>query len=364
VQDEYYGLVKDSIVILVQIGFAFSISFYILPVNINLMKKALLLVGFIFLIAVLHAQKTNPDTVSAGIYVTSIHDIDFKQKQYDIHFWIWFRYKKKDLDFSHNLEIPNAKSSEKLFETTDSSDSKNGIYTLMKYQCTINDSWVVDNFPFDHQILRIRFENSQYDQNSMVFKVEKNGEQYDVSSQKKGRLLHGWKIDSFVVAAYEKEYKTSFGIDTLAEPKQVYNALRVRINISRPVFGLFCKTFLGMYIAFLIAFVCFFIHTDGIDSRFSLSVGSLFAVIGNKYIIDSSLPETTHFSLVDTLHGITLFVIFIVVASTAIALRLIKKDKMKMAKRFDHIVAAVTALLYLCANIYFIYYASKAVHGT
>lgn len=329
------------------------------------MKKALLLIGSVFLLTGLSAQnKPVPDTVTTGIYVTSIHDIDFKQKQYDIHFWVWFRYKNKELNFAENLEIPNAKSSEKLFEITDTSDKENGIYTLMKYQCTINDSWVVDNFPFDHQTLRIRFENSQYDQNSMVFKVDKKGEQYDVSSQKKGRLLHGWKIDSFVVAAYEKEYKTSFGIDTLSEPRQVYNAFRARINISRPVFGLFCKTFLGMYIAFLIAFVCFFIHSDGIDSRFSLSVGSLFAVIGNKYIIDSSLPETTHFSLVDTLHGITLFVIFIVVAATAIALRLIKNGKMKKAKRFDHIAAFVTAVLYLLANIYFIYHASKAVHGT
>jgi hypothetical protein len=307
------------------------------------------------------ASKANPDTVNVGIYVTSIHDIDFKQKQYDIHFWIWLRYKNKALKFSDNLEIPNAKTSEKLFDITE--NTADGIYTLMKYQCTMNDSWVVDNFPFDHQTLRIRFENSQYADNEMVFKVDKKGEQYDVASQKKGRMLHGWKIDSFVVAAYEKEYKTSFGIDSLEEPKQVYSALRVRVNISRPVFGLFCKTFLGMYIAFLIAFVCFFIHTDGIDSRFSLSVGSLFAVIGNKYIIDSSLPETTSFSLVDTLHGITLFVIFIVVAATAISLKLIKQNKLTKARHFDYIVASITAFLYIGANLYFIYNASKAIHG-
>jgi hypothetical protein len=135
--------------------------------------------------------KPHPDTVSVGIYVTSIHNIDFKQKQYDIHFWIWFRYKNKALNFSENLEIPNAKSSAKLFNITDSTDKESGIYTLMKYQCTINDSWVVDNFPFDHQTLRIRFENSQYDETAMVFKVDKKGEQYDVASQKKGRMLHG-----------------------------------------------------------------------------------------------------------------------------------------------------------------------------
>jgi hypothetical protein len=52
----------------------------------------------------------------------------------------------------------------------------------------------------------------------------------------------------------------------------------------------------------------------GIDSRFGLSVGSLFAVIGNKYIIDSALPESSSFTLVDLLHGITLFFILAVIA--------------------------------------------------
>ena len=87
--------------------------------------------------------------------------------------------------------------------------------------------------------------------------------------------------------------------------------------------------FLGMYIAFLIAYICFYIHADGIDSRFGLSVGSLFAVIGNKYIIDSSLPESTSFTLVDTLHGLTLFFIFAVITSTAYSLKIVKEKKKK-----------------------------------
>jgi len=118
--------------------------------------------------------------------------------------------------------------------------------------------------------------------------------------------------------------------------------------------GLFWKLFLGMYIAFLIAYVCFYIHSDGMDSRFGLSVGALFAVIGNKYIIDSSLPESTSFTLVDTLHGLTLFFIFSVVSSTAWSLQLVKKGKVKEAHRFDMIMAQVLLLIYVVLNIYFI----------
>ncbi len=332
------------------------------------MKKALLFFAFLFFIATGHAQqqkdttrKAKPEKVLVGIYVTSIHDIDFKAKEYEIHFWIWLRYKNRNFDFGRFLEIPNAKTFTKLLDST--YISHDSVFLQMKVQCTMKDSWKVSNYPFDRQTLRISFENSQFNADSLVFVEDTVGEHYDALSASKGRVLNGWNIDSLTIRTGKKEYQTNFGNAAISQAKESYSTFRLRINISRPVWGLFLKTFLGMYIAFLIAFVCFFIHADGIDSRFGLSVGSLFAVVGNKYIIDSALPETTSFTLVDTLHGLTLFVIFIVISATAVSLRLIKQEKIEKARRFDNIVAAVIFLLYLLANIWFIYAAIKTVDG-
>ena len=294
-----------------------------------------------------------PDTVSVGIYVTSIHDIDFKQKEYSVNFWIWFKYRNRAFNFLENLEIPNAKTFTKAYATVDS--SKERIYMLMKIQCVMKDSWKIGNFPFDRQKLRISFENSQYDSTALVFAADTLGDHFD-----KRFTLNGWVIDSFDIAAGRKEYKTGFGDESLAKPSVVYSSLKVRIGIKRDAGGLFWKMFLGMYIAFLIAYVCFYIHADGIDSRFGLSVGSIFAVIGNKYIIDSALPESTSFTLVDTLHGLTLFAILVVISATAYSLKLIKEDKLKKARRFDMIVAQITLFVYVAANIYFIYQASQS----
>lgn len=77
-------------------------------------------------------------------------------------------------------------------------------------------------------------------------------------------------------------------------------------------------------------------------------------VIGNKYIIESSLPESSSFTLVDTLHGVTLFFILTVIASSGYVLSLIKKDRIKQANRFDKIAAHVSILVYVVLNIYFI----------
>lgn len=95
------------------------------------------------------------------------------------------------------------------------------------------------------------------------------------------------------------------------------------------------------------------------DSRFGLSVGSLFAVVGNKYIIDSSLPESASFTLVDLLHGITLFFILAVIAANAYSLRLVKRNKIAKAIKFDNITAQIILGVYLILNIYFIVQARK-----
>jgi hypothetical protein len=136
-----------------------------------------------------------------------------------------------------------------------------------------------------------------------------------------------------------------------------YSSYRVRISIDRDASELFWKMFLGMYVAFLISYICFYIHADNIDSRFGLSVGSLFAAIGNKYIIDSSLPDSTSFTLVDTLHGITLFFIFVVVASSVYSLKLVKQNKMQASLRFDFWAAQTLLAVYVLLNAYCIYQA-------
>lgn len=293
------------------------------------------------------AHKVAPDTVYTGIYVTSIHNIDFKQKEYTVDFWLWLKYKNKAFDFEQNLEIPQAKTFTKSFFTIDSSNNR--IYLLMKLQCVMKDSWKIGNFPFDRQKLRLSFENSQYTSDSLVFAADTVGKNYDARF-----TLNGWTIDSFNVSTGKRLYETSFGDPAMEKPHSEYSNYKVRIDITREAMGLFWKMFLGMYVAFLIAYVCFYIHSDGIDSRFGLSVGSLFAVIGNKYIVDSSLPESSSFTLVDTLHGLTLFFIIAVITSTAYSLKLIKSNKIEKAEKFDMIAAQTLLIVYVVLNIYFI----------
>lgn len=298
------------------------------------------------------ALAKGPDTVRTGVYITSIHDINFKDKEYTIDLWLWLKYKNKDFDFVKNLEVPQAKTVEKSFSTIDSADGK--IYLLMKLQCVMKDTWAINNFPFDKQRLRFSIENSQFDSDAMVFVTDTLGKHFDPRF-----TLRGWNVDSLNITTGIKQYETAFGDESVKTPHTEYSNYKVRMVISRDAMGLFWKVFLGMYVAFLIAYMCFYIHVDSIDSRFGLSVGALFAVIGNKYIIDSTLPESTTFTLVDMLHGLTLLFILTVIISTSYTLKLIKRNQVEKAVKIDFICAQVLLASYIVLNVYFIWSANQ-----
>jgi aromatic ring-cleaving dioxygenase len=100
------------------------------------MKKFFcLLIIFINAIGVSLAEKSKPDTVKIGAYVMSIHDINFRDKEYTMRYWLWMLHNKQGLDVVKQTEIPNAKTSEHTEVFIDSLGNK--LWVIMKMKSII-----------------------------------------------------------------------------------------------------------------------------------------------------------------------------------------------------------------------------------
>lgn len=304
------------------------------------MKRILILV-FVITVRLVQAQ---PDTVEVGAYMMSVHDINFHDKEYTARFWLWFLYKNKEFDFVKQLDITNAKSMDEPQLLEDSLQGKK--YSMLKMKCTMKENWNVQDFPFDQQHLKIQIENTLYDKSGLVFKPDIKGSKFDSDE-----TLAGWDIRNFQVSVVDNAYETGFGDDRPEKSNQVFSAFLIEMDIARNAWGLFLKIFVGMYIAFLIAMVSFAPHPGELEPRFGLPVGGLFAAVGNKYIIDSVLPESTTFTLVDSLHAITFFTIFAILVVSAVCLKLQDKEKNELCMRVNRIGAWVIGGAYILANI-------------
>ena len=318
--------------------------------------KYLLTLIFIPGLSLVFAQEADstidqgPDTVKVGAYVISVHDINFHEKEYTVRFWLWFLHSNPEFDFSRQLDIPNAKTIEFEDPITDSLDNK--AWVIMKMKCVMKQNWNVTDFPFDQQRLKVQIENTLFDKTSLVFLPDTTGSRFDDEE-----AIDGWTITNFKVVHHFNDYHTGFGDPRPERQFSEFSQFVIEMDIERDAVGLFMKIFIGMYIAFLISTISFTPHPSELEPRFGLPVGGLFAAVGNKYIIDSLMPETSSFTLVDTLHALTFLSILATLIISAVALKLHDNNKTALALKVNHICSQIVVISYVVLNMIFIGFA-------
>ncbi|MBL7850414.1 MAG: hypothetical protein JNN04_05900 [Cyclobacteriaceae bacterium] len=310
-------------------------------------RIASLLAGVILAWAPLASRAQAPDTVKVGAYVISVHDINFHDKEYTIRFWLWFLYNNPEFDFTTQLDIPNAKTIEPPESIIDTVDGKT--WVMLKMKCTMKENWSVQDFPFDQQHLKVQIENSILDNTVLIFDPDVKGSKFDDEE-----AIDGWRIRNFKVGVRDNYYSTGFGDPRPGKDHQTFSQFTIDLDIERSAWGLFMKIFLGMYIAFLIALISFTPHPSEMEPRFGLPVGGLFAAVGNKYIIDSLLPESSEFTLVDTLHALTFIGIFGTLLVSAIALKQYDMGRKELAEATNRQGFRLVVAIYAFLNMVFI----------
>jgi hypothetical protein len=309
--------------------------------------RFLFLCYFLFLGFVAQSQ---PDTVKIGAFINDIYDINLNDKSFSTQFWVWFNYRDSSLHPLETLEIPNAKTVESDLAFT---EEKNGMYWAgKKIHATLKRDWEVGLFPFDEQRMTIELEESNSDTSDMVYIADVANTKLDTALK-----IANWEITGYQLTAKAKKYDTTYGDPSLSGSSGYPHAELV-ITIKRRSWGLFFSLFTGLYVAFFISTLVFFIDPVDLDPRFGLSVGAMFAAVGNKYIVDSILPQSTTFTLVDKLHILTYIFLLLCIVLSVISLRIWKNDQITRSQRFDRRAYIWIMSLYLGINCWLIYSSS------
>lgn len=289
-------------------------------------------------------SQCKPDTVATGIYLKSLYDFNSSAFSYDVDLWMWFIYKKDSLNPLKTIEIANAKN---YAYSNSSIERRNDLYwASQNCKATINQNWDLEHYPFDHQKLEIVLEESELDTRRVLLLADKPKFEYNDKID-----IKGWEIDSLKIWSGVSEYKTDFGDVSIKNGKSEYSKVYYTIFLSRDSWALFFKLFTGCYVAFLVAFLVFFIKPIYVDPRFGLSIGGLFAAVGNKYVVDSNIPSSISFTLVDKIHDITFIYILSTILFSIISLKLYDKGKQDTQMKFDKIGCSILLSTYIIINV-------------
>ncbi len=302
---------------------------------------------FLWIVLAASDAQAQPDTVRIGLYINDIYDVNLSEKSFSAQFWVWFNYTDSSWNPLETLEFPNAKSIE---EHLNFVEKKGGLWWAGKrVTAVLKKDWDIRRFPFDTQKMVVELEESNRDISELIFVPDTAHTRIDPNLS-----LSNWQIDRFELVSGVRRYETSYGDPTL-DGESAYAHAELIVYVRRKTWGLFFSLFTGMYVSFFISWLVFFIDPIDVDPRFGLSVGGLFAAVGNKYIVDSILPQSTTFTLVDKLHVLTYFFLLLCIVLSVASLRIWKKGNPAASARFDRNSWMFILTAYLLANAWLIW---------
>ncbi len=226
-----------------------------------------------------------------------------------------------------------------------------GYSSSVKHQLagTFPFKWNLRDYPFDTQELKVQYMTG-YDTSIVQLRYSEklphvnqldfleDGYSVDVSSIKT-------KIDTFNLL--------TTGIFEDGERKAVIHQLTINVNLSRNGSFLYFKLFFGAILSLLISLLAFFIPTKEFEARITLCIGSVFGAIGNKYFVESSMPDVQILTKADIINNIMIMLviinIFIIVAQSSKILNLGILEKTRYG-----IILIIS--LFIISNIFVVFY--------
>jgi hypothetical protein len=276
---------------------------------------------------IIRSGEVEADAPTFNAEIVRLSDINFPDQQYAIDFLLYIDYPDSTtgipfIDYEHLIRIRNTKRKPDISFYYLGQDTVHHEKNLaLEVNALMDKSWNVTGYPFDDQTIGVDIYLSDYDSSQLLFHTDKA----PILFQDPDNFENGWSPDTMYWSKSIRFNK----FDKKAKSHSVFS-FQVPVYRTHPGF-IFWKLFAGMYIAFFVSFVALFINIEHVEPRFGLPVGGLFATIANKYIIEGLLPLTPKLSLVDWLHDITIFSIFLIISFSAVALRLYDMEEKSIA---------------------------------
>jgi len=286
-------------------------------------------------------QPEGPDSVYVGMYVNRVYDVSLRDNRFSADFYLWFRWKNKDLDPVKSFEVVGG---EKTFQS-EPYRSKNGDvnYAFSRVTAVLTQHWDVSAFPFDDHVLTVQIEDGENETGTLVYVLDAGnlGKSPEIK-------IPGWALDKFYFGVVPYTYATNYGDPSLpAENQSIFSRFYCSVRVVRAGIGYFVKLLFGMFIAAVISFLAFFIKPTDLDPRFGLGVGGIFAAVASQYVITSSLPDTNIMTIADQLHMATFIFVFLSIAESTISLWLFNSGREQRSRILDHFCRYAVPIAYL-----------------
>lgn len=313
------------------------------------LHKKILLCLFFYMgfIGIACAKLETPSTVYVGVYPTAVYDFNLLNGTFNINFYTWWRTTEKNYKAENSIEIINSPSYTARYGAN--GQNNNEYFVDARIHATVYKHWDTKHFPFDRQFLTVNLEEF-VGKNLVDLKPDFHESHLDPNL-----VIPGWKIVQFTLKKTMTTYESNFGDSSIS--KSQYPGLSFTIEIKRLGWRPFVNYFIGFFVTAFLSMIGFFVEEHRDSLRSALCIGSVFAFVGNKYLIDSALPMTSTFSLADAIQLATFLIIVLSILTFIFGNRIFSLFAVSNRKRAEYGLGILLIILYIIFISIYTYFA-------
>ncbi len=244
------------------------------------------------------------EQVTVGAYVHDIHSMDLRNHSFHADIYVWFKWKKPDIDPAASVEVMNpaelwALSRVPSYDQPVELPSGERLQVL-RFQGNFAEKFDLTNYPFDPQSVHIDFEDSRDDKTALAYVADQAG----ITINPKLRLP-GYQIGKPKLLIEDISYPTAFG-DTRPEfTGRVYSRIRLEMPITRPVLPNALKLLIPLLCVVFCASLMYLFKPPHVDARVGIGITALLTVVALQITLNEDLPEVDYIVLIDKLYLLT-----------------------------------------------------------
>ncbi|MBP0018820.1 MAG: ABC transporter substrate-binding protein [Cyanobacteria bacterium SBLK] len=250
-----------------------------------------------------YLQKTN--IVYTGIDINEINDIDEKNSSYLIDFYLWFKYKNKNLNPENieftNYDVDRLDSGERLTlgEPLEVKVTDGINHVIYQMKADFYNKFDFHNYPFDLQILSIGFQHYNITREQIIYVVDLVGTG-DIPEDEVIKILNenqvlgnitDWSIKDITFYQSTDFDPSTLGYESLVNTNArfEYSQFNVAIEIQRDILSFSIKNLLPLWFFVLVAYSLMFLPFE--DISVEAIGGILLAVVFYHLSLLDALPD-------------------------------------------------------------------------
>jgi len=287
-----------------------------------------------------------------GAYITKISRLSMKESNFDVDFYVWFKWKGDDVAPGEGMEIINGEINSMELQAELHENDTN--YEQYQISASIIQPFDVFLYPFDNHKLIIKIEDCI----SSIYWLQYIPENLQNTSCSEEIYIPGYKSKSLPTIVENHKYPTDFGSPWQEQMPSTYSQIRLGIGLVRDGWGFYFKLFQGLFVAVAVAMITFTLRPN-FAPRFIVGVGALFAAVANYYNVLALQPAVNYLTLADTITFAGIVTIFLSMVGSSISYYLYSfKNNINLSRRFDKYSVITFIFCFIFINLWIGWFAS------